>query len=130
MPFILLLALLLTGCSQSSEAQMSRTLSEYASAVRDSSTLSLILTGSALKSAEATKKLMLDLELTQRGVARFEVDRTDDKTLFGCLDLSEVRIYDRAGKSVSSRERNRIWFSANFTNDFLIRELRVEDKPC
>jgi hypothetical protein len=73
---------------------------------------------------------MLDLELTQRGVARFEVDRTDDKTLFGCLDLSEVRIYDRAGKSVSSRERNRIWFSANFTNDFLIRELRVEDKPC
>ncbi len=109
---------------------MSRTLSEYANAVRDSSTLSEILTGSALKSAEATKKLMLDLGLTQRGVARFEVDRTQNRTLFGCLDLSEVRIYDIDGKSVSSRERDRLWFSSDFTNEFLISELRIEDKPC
>ena len=130
MPFIVLLALLLTGCTQSSDAQMSKALSEYAIAVRDSGNLTQILTGSALKSAEASRKLMLDLGLTQRGVARFEVDRTENRTLFGCLDLSEVRIYDRDGKSLSSREHNRLWFSSDFTNDFLIRELRIEDKPC
>lgn len=109
---------------------MSKVLSEYAISVRDFRDLSQILTGSALKSAEASRKLMLDLGLTQRGLARFEIDRTQNRTLFGCLDLSEVRIYDRDGKSLSSRERNRLWFSSDFTNDFLINELRIEDKPC
>ena len=91
-----LLVLALGGCSVNQASFFEKRLNDYAiAAATRNEDLGNHLTGSALESALETREFLLELGLTQLGVAVFsEVVMAGQNQVTGCLDVSKVSFLD------------------------------------
>lgn len=97
MPVLLLLLLLLTGCSGSSEAKLIDSYLADSAAGMESK----VLTGRALSAQQQALALVAELGWSQSGLAKYSNLRVmEGGVLLFCLDVSNVGFVDSAGNQV------------------------------
>ena len=127
MRFIWILVLL-AGCAVVSDSSKVQTqLDGYATAAATGVGLEKFLAGAALDSAIQSAELMQSLGYRQVGLARFELAGAEAGSAHGCLDLSSVSVVDAGGALVTGPQRQRIGFSVDYDERFLITDLKVSD---
>lgn len=128
MRFIWILVLL-AGCAVVSDSSKVQTqLDGYAAAAATGIGLEKFLAGAALESANQSAELMQSLGYRQVGLARFELASAEAGFAKGCLDLSSVSVVDAGGALVTSPQTQRIGFSVDYNDSFLITDLKVSDE--
>ncbi len=121
---------ILTGCAPVDFERVEESLNQYAQSATKISVLEKVLTGGALQSAVEGAQLLEELQISQSGIASFELQEASAGKAKGCLDLSEVQFVDSSGEFLPLQREPRVKFSARYTPDFLISELEVSEQPC
>ncbi|CAB4549650.1 MAG: hypothetical protein F2536_04790 [Actinobacteria bacterium] len=126
----LILIPLLVGCTGSELQQIQNSLTNYAKLSARLAPLDSVLGGAALASAQQSYQLIESLQLTQQGLASFEVETAEQGRARGCLDVGEVKFRNQKGELIAPDRPARSIFSATYDSSFLITELRVSEEPC
>ncbi len=126
----LVLVPLLAGCAAVDFERVEESLNQYAESATKISSLPKVLAGGALQSAIESAQLLERLEISQSGIASFELQEASGGKARGCLDLSKVQFVDSSGEYLPVQREPRVRFSASYTPDFLISELVVSELPC
>jgi hypothetical protein len=126
----LVLLPILSGCAAVDFERVEESLNQYAQIATKISALEKVLTGGALQSAIESAQLLEELQISQSGIASFELQEASAGNAKGCLDLSKVQFVDSSGEFLPLQREPRVKFSASYTPDFLISELEVSEQPC
>lgn len=126
----LVLLPILSGCAPVDFERVEESLKQYAQSATKISALEKVLTGGALQSALESAQLLEELQISQSGIASFELQEASGGKARGCLDLSKVQFVDSSGEYLPLQREPRVKFSASYTPDFLISELEVSEQPC
>jgi hypothetical protein len=126
----LVLVPFLAGCAAVDFERVEESLNQYAESATKISSLPKVLAGGALQSAIESAQLLERLEISQSGIASFELQEASGGKARGCLDLSKVQFVDSSGEYLPVQREPRVRFSASYTPDFLISELVVSELPC
>jgi hypothetical protein len=115
MRFLVLVSLLLAGCSSPIELYQ-HALDEYSAASAEGN-LRLTLTGSALHSASQSQQFLKELGWTQLGQSKFEQTQLVGEGLVtSCLDVSGISFIDSSGVPVAiDRGSNRLLMEIEFS---------------
>jgi hypothetical protein len=129
MRFLLLLPLVLTGCSSGQDV-VEATLNDYAIAAANQSDLTRFLSGDALESAIESEQLLRELGLKSYGASTFSLTRELGGDRFeSCLDVSATSFRDAAGEEVLLERKERqivnLWIQEGKISD-----LRLSGEPC
>jgi hypothetical protein len=129
MPALLLLLLLLTGCSSQSKVVESQ-LNSYAVGASRGSDLTQWLTGNALESARQSAKLVEELGLISYGSSSFSQTANIDQDLFeSCLDLSGIQFRDSSGVLLVPPSPVRQRVEVSMQRD-LVSNIELSGVPC
>ncbi len=122
MPLVLVLILLLSGCTAAREAQLiDAYLDDSSVGARSDS-----LTGRALFAQERALEVVADLGWSQSGRAEYSDLRVQGDDLIFCLDISGVGFLDSAGKEVPlSRPLQKLLMRADLIGEGA--EMKIEN---
>ncbi|MEY4990781.1 MAG: hypothetical protein RIS08_1007 [Actinomycetota bacterium] len=123
MPLLLLLVLLLSGCSGSAESKLIDSYLADSAAGKQSHAL----TGRALIAQQRALALVSALGWSQSGSAKYsDLEVIEGGVVRFCLDVSEVGFMDAAGNQVElSRPVEKLLMSSKFVS--VGQELRIEN---
>jgi hypothetical protein len=129
MHFLLLITLLLSGCS-SQAAVVEQRLNQYAQAAANDANLEQLLAGQALQSAIETRALIDSLGLQSFGSTRFlDTKKVSGDWFTSCLDVSGTSFRDANGEQLFLERLERQVVRVQFTAG-KVADLKLEEEPC
>ena len=129
MPVLLLIVLVLSGCTSQAEVVESQ-LNGYALASSRGEDLTSWLTGNALESSLKSSALVQELGLTGYGSSRFSETRQLAQDRFeSCLDVSGTQFRDSNGENLEVARLERQLVEISLQGD-LVSEILLSGAAC